>query len=127
MKLKFVLRLEEKLQLTENYKHEPQTSTWQIQREYLRNNYKEEYIFNYIRDFDMFDSLADKLVKSNSLEAKCDECEYIGRNAARVVKHKEVKHVHNCEVCEDEFVGDTNFEKHKKLVHLHSDILISEK
>ena len=45
------------------------------------------------------------LVKSKSMKAKYDKCEYI-------VKHKELKKVHNCEVCEYEFVGDDNLEKH---------------
>ena len=35
--------------------------------------------------------------------------------------------MHICEVCEDEFVGDTNFEKHKKLVHFNYNTILSEK
>ena len=75
---KFILRLEEKLQCTENYKYEPRTSTWQIQGEYLKNIYKEEIIFNYIRDFDMFDSLADKLVKSKLLVPNVTNANILG-------------------------------------------------
>ena len=45
---------------------------------------------------------------------------YVGRNAAQVIKHKEVKHVHICDVCYDGFVGDTTFDNHKRLVHLNS-------
>ena len=81
----------------------------------------------YIRYFYMFDGLSEKFIKTKSIEAKCDECDYVGRNAARVIKHKEVKHVHNCDVCDDEFIGDTTFEKHNRLVHLNSDTLLSEK
>ena len=43
------------------------------------------------------------------------------------MKQKEVKHVHKCEVCEDNFVGDFNFVKRKKLVLLNSESLLSEK
>ena len=60
------------------------------------------------------------------IEAKCDDCEDIGWNEARVVKHKEVKHVHNCEICEYEFIGDAEFEGHKKLVHINSNKILTE-
>ena len=79
------------------------------------------------RFYNQFESLADKLTKTKSIEAECDECEYVGRNAARVIKHKEVKLVHICEVCEYEFIGDAEFERHKKLVHLNSDTVLTEK
>ena len=98
--------------------------THKVQIEYLKKNYKKK---GYISDFDMFESLADELTKTKSIEAECDECEYVGRNAARVIKHKEVKHVHICEVCEYEFIGDAEFERHKKLVHLNSDTVLTEK
>ena len=43
------------------------------------------------------------------------------------MKHKEVKHVHKWEVCQDKLVGDFNFVKRKKLVLLNSESLLSEK
>ena len=97
--------------------------TNKVQIEYLKKNYKK----GYISDFDMFESLADELTKTQSIQAECDECEYVGRNAARVIKHKEMKHVHIYEVCEYEFIGDAKFERYKKLVHLNSDTVLTKK
>ena len=68
----------------------------------------------------MFDGLTEKVLKTKSIKTKYDECDYVGRNAAQVIKHKEVKHVHNCDVCDDKFVGDTIVDNHKRLVHLNS-------
>ena len=96
-----------------------------VQSEYLEKNYNSEFI----RDFDMFDCLAEKLIKTKSIEARCDECDYVGRNAARVIKHKEVKHVHKCDICGDKFehIGDAEIERHKNLVHHCAENILTEK
>ena len=83
--------------------------------------------FKYIRDFYMFDGLSEKLIKTKSIEAKCDECEYVGRNAARVIKHKEVKHVHKCDIFGDEYIGDAEFQRHNNIVHHSAEIIFTEK
>jgi hypothetical protein len=47
-------------------------------------------------DFSGFDKFHN-LIRSNSLEMKCDQCEYVGRNVARLDKHKELRHEHKCD------------------------------
>ena len=44
---------------------------------------------------------------------------YIARNEARLVAHKEIKHIHVCDLCNNfgKEYGDEKFEKHKSLVH----------
>jgi hypothetical protein len=121
---KYVLKIEEKLELKEMEKYTNNTATT-VQSEYLEKNYNSEFI----RDFDMFDCLAEKLIKTKSIEARCDECDYVGRNAARVIKHKEVKHVHKCDICGDEFeyIGDAEIKRHKNLVHHCAENILTEK
>ena len=63
------------------------------------------------------------LVKSKSLEVKCDETL---RNLARLERHKGIKHVHICDICkewdnETEYRGDAAFSRHTNLVHTHCD------
>ena len=40
------------------------------------------------------------LLKNITEILTCDECEYVGEYDVRVVKHKDVNHVQNSEVCE---------------------------
>ena len=47
-------------------------------------------------DYSSFDHLH-PLIRSNSLEVKCVECDDIFRNKARLAKHYEKSHVHICE------------------------------
>ena len=67
---KFVVRLEEKLELLE---HEDKGI--------------EE------TDFSTFDKLH-ALVRSDSLKRTCEQCEFVARNEARLNVHKEIKHNH---------------------------------
>ena len=70
----------------------------------------------------------DPLVRRPSMEHKCEECDYVGRNAARLKTHIEVKHMHLCSHCTDRWnVGDTIFKtkeeflEHNRLVHENTD------
>ena len=68
----------------------------------------------------MFDSLADNLYSMKDIS---DEYEYVGRNAARAIKHKEAKHGRRCEVCTYEFISSSEFKRHMILIHLISNTL----
>ena len=70
---KFVVTLEEKLELLE---HEDKCI--------------EE------TDHSTFDKLH-TLVRSDSLKRKCEHCEFVVRKEARLNVHKEIKHTHTCE------------------------------
>ena len=69
-------------------------------------------------DYSCFDHLH-PLIRSNSLEVKCNECDNTFRNKARLAKHYENSHVHICEICyeweETSYRGDAA--KHNYLVH----------
>ena len=41
----------------------------------------------------------------------------MGRNAGKVLKHKEKDHIHDCESCNKYYVGDSTFAAHNSLVH----------
>ena len=62
----------------------------------------------------MLERLAKQIPKTKSITAYCKKFEYVGKNAAWVEKYKEVKHVHNCEICEDEYFGYSEFGRRKK-------------
>ena len=72
---KFVVRLEEKLELLE---HEDKAI--------------EE------TDLSTFDKLH-TLVGSDLLKRTCEQCEFVARNEARINVHKEIKHNHTCDIC----------------------------
>ena len=38
-------------------------------------------------------------------------------NEAQMIKHKEVKHVHKCDICGHEYIGDAEFKRHNNRVH----------
>ena len=74
-------------------------------------------------DFSTFDKLH-PLIRSDSLERKCEECNYVARNEAKLDKHKELKHVHTCDICKNtakEYHGDHIFKMHNDLVHINGD------
>ena len=103
----FVVRLEEKLELFEQEKNGVG-----------------------ITDYSNLDHLH-PLVRTNSLEIKCDECDVVTRNKARRAKHKENTHSSICEICkewDDSFVyrGDAEIAKHKQLIHDTYDITLTE-
>ena len=77
----------------------------------------------YIKDFNTFDSLSDNLLKTKPIEDICDECEYVSRNATRVVKHKEAKRVRRFEVFKNWFLSNSEFERQKIFLLLNSDTL----
>ena len=92
---KIVVRLEEKLELLE---HEDKGI--------------EE------TDFSTFDKLH-TLVRSDSLKRTCEQCEFVARNKARLNVHKEIKHNHTCDICNNSktYYGDVKFRDHLELVH----------
>ena len=79
-------------------------------------------------DFSTFDKLH-PLVRSNSLERKCDECSYVARNEAKLDKHKEVTHVYTCDICKipyHKYHGDKTLILHKEFVHENSDKIFTD-
>lgn len=63
--------------------------------------------------------ILDPLVRRPSLEIKCDQCDYVGRNSARLKKHIEVKHRHICTICNysEEFETRDQLVEHTAMVH----------
>ena len=43
------------------------------------------------------------------------------------MKHKEVKHVHTCDICEDEYIGDAEFDRHNNIVHHSAEVILTKK
>ena len=103
----FVLRLEEKLEMLEQHKKGVAKT-----------------------DYSSFDHLH-PLIRSNSLEVKCDECNEMFRNKARLAKHYENHHVYICEICNEwddrEFRGDAEIAKHNFLIHETQDNTLTDK
>ena len=70
------------------------------------------------------------LIRSNSLEVKCVECDNIFRNKARLARHYETSHVHICETCyeweETSYRGDAEIAKHNYLVHETQDKTLTD-
>ena len=54
-------------------------------------------------DYSSFEKLH-SLVRSTSLEVKCDHCTYTARNKARLNKHIEFTHIFICEILKSETV-----------------------
>jgi hypothetical protein len=102
---KFVVRLEEKIEFVHNF--DP----------------GDGFVYNEQKDYSEFD----KLIRTKSLETICDQCEYKGRNIARVEKHKEVKHHHVCEPCGTYHNSDAAFANHNRRTHGNLDETLTEK
>ena len=100
-----VVRLEEKIVLLE---HHRVSCDGVIEEKYLKT-------INFNRE-----TSKEPLIWRQSLGVKCDECNYVGRNAGRILKHKEIDHVHDCEPCKSYCVGDSAFASHNSLVHIES-------
>ena len=47
------------------------------------------------------------------MKRTCEQCEFVARNEARLNVHKEIKHNHTCDICNN--YGDVKFREH--LVH----------
>ena len=101
---KFVVRLEEKLELLEHEEKGIEET-----------------------DYSTFDKLH-TLVRSESLKRTCEQCEYVARNEARLNAHKEIKHNHTCEICNysKTYYGDVKFREHLELVHENGDKSLSD-
>ena len=88
----FIVQLEEKLEMLEQHKKGVANT-----------------------DYSSFDHLH-PLIRSNSLEVKCDKCNEMFRNKARLAKHYENHHLYICEICNEwedrEFRGDADIAKH---------------
>ena len=75
-------------------------------------------------------TILDPLVRRESLEQKCDECDYIGRNPSRLKLHKEVKHMNICTFCPDDqqiFETKEELQKHTSMIHENLDQVLSQK
>merc|ERR1712129_49420 len=102
----FVLILQEKVETKEKEEHyearwNPTTSGW---------------------------TCLDPLVKRDSLEFKCEECDYVRRNSARLKLHMEVKHMNICTLCNYECRFDTRDEliEHTSMVHENLDQVLTQ-
>ena len=74
-------------------------------------------------------TILDPLVRRESLEHKCNECEYVGRNPSRLKLHKEVKHMNLCTICPDDeqlFETKEELQKHTSMVHDNLDQVLSQ-
>ena len=107
---RFVLKLQEKFEKEESEecdwaKYDPQKNGWHI---------------------------FDHLVRRKSLEFKCDQCDYVGRNSARLKTHVEVLHTIVCKVCKEDKDYDVTFEteddllRHTSLLHENLDKSLTE-
>ena len=72
------------------------------------------------------------LIRTNSLEVKCDECDLVVRNKARFAKHKENKHCYICDICKEWdgsyiYRGDSEIAKHNLLIHENRDNTLTGK
>ena len=69
-------------------------------------------------DYSTFEKLH-TLVRNDSLKRTCEQYEYAARNEARLNAHKEIKHNHTCEICNNckTYYGDVKFREHLELVH----------
>ena len=89
-------------------------------------NNLERFVRGWFGDFD-------PLVRRPSLEHKCEECDYVGRNSARLKTQVELKHLHICTECAKKYrVGETSFKTkeelndHNKIVHENLDHILTE-
>ena len=104
----FVVRLEEKLELFEQDKNGVR-----------------------ITDYSNFDHLH-PLLRTNSLEIICEECDVVTRNKARLAKHKDDKHSYICDICkewDDNYIyrGDAEIARNIELIHKNYDITLTDK
>ena len=73
----------------------------------------------------------DSLVRRDSHELKCEECDYVGRNSVRLKTHIEIHHRHMCELC-TENIMDTLFKtkeelvEHNRILHEATDQLLTD-
>lgn len=72
-------------------------------------------------------AIFDPIVRRKSMELKCDKCDYVGRNSARLEMHKEVKHTIICYLCGDRiFDTEDELSEHKLTVHENLDKVLTE-
>ena len=105
---KFVLCLEEKVEMLELDKYNYPTKTEAETPDYS--------------------SMA-LLVRRESFDAKCELCDYTGRNVARLRSHIAVHHTKYCLECDPdkrEHLTEADFEKHNDLVHINKDKELTE-
>ena len=83
--------------------------------------------------FRQADWIFDTFVRRPFLEHKCEECDYVGRKSAWLKTHIELKHLHICTECTENYkVGETIFKTkeelsdHNKIVHENLDQLLTE-
>lgn len=110
---KFVLSLEEKVELLEqDRKREPETG-------YVYPSRLESEKIGHMS----YHTMA-PLLKRDSFEAKCDQCDYTGRNLARLRTHRVVHHLKFCLECDPSQTNrmtEAEFDKHNNLVHESQD------
>ena len=67
------------------------------------------------------DGTLESLIRRNSHELKCDECEFITQSTSKLETHIENKHEHKCEICGECCVGKQIFDEHIEVVHNNSE------
>ena len=68
----------------------------------------------------------DPLVRRKSMELKCDQCEYVARNSARLQSHIEVLHTNLCIECQKIFETRDELQIHRSLIHENFDEGLTE-
>jgi len=74
----------------------------------------------------------DPLIRRKSLELKCEQCDYVGRNSTRLKAHIEVLHTYPCTMCQLDEEVYIKFEtkdellRHKSLFHENLDKSLTE-
>ena len=69
----------------------------------------------------------EQLIRRNSLQQNCEDCDFVAINKARLKHHQRNKHRFKCDECGTDFYGTTSLEKHNKCVHIGSDEPLSLK
>ena len=74
------------------------------------------------------DETLEELIRRNSHEVKCDECDYRAQNQARIDRHIKRDHSRKCDICKGDYTytGKARFERHMELVHKNSEVPLSE-
>ena len=67
------------------------------------------------------DVTLEALIRRNSHEITCDDCEYKAQNKSRLTRHMTNKHEHKCDICGEFYVGQTVLDEHMECVHNNSE------
>ena len=97
-------------------------------QEKAETNEKEDHKITRWNPVDKGWTSLDPLVRRDSSELKCEKCDYVGRNSARLKLHMEVKHMNICTLCNHDCIFETRDElqKHNSMVHENLDDVLTQ-